>query len=88
MTREEFTAFNTVPVVQSDETVLDPPLKGIYVFAEGDLKYRNGIGDEITLTLPASADAGGSYPFFLFGRIDKVFDTGTTLTDAQMLGLR
>ena len=69
----------------SAEPSFDPPLLGVTVLAEGTLAFVNAKGDTVTLTLPASADAGGSYPFTLWGRIQQILDE-TTLEDAEIVG--
>lgn len=83
--REHLSDRTTKPIVQSDTTVIDPPLKGIVLLEGGALKYRDTEGNEVTKTFPAIG-AGGFYPFDFAMRIDMVFDTGTALTDAQMIG--
>lgn len=74
-------------VVQSDSTIYEPPLYGLIVWAPGDLSYKNERGSTITRTFPAVA-AGGYYPVAFITKIRQVLDTSTTLTDAQILGLR
>jgi hypothetical protein len=75
-------------IVQSDTTVISPPLRAIEVFTAGDLKVREaGSGTDFTLTFPAVA-AGGGYPYVFEGNFDKVYDTGTTILDAALLGFK
>ncbi len=75
-------------VVQSDTTVISPPLRALEVFAAGALKVREaGSATDFTLTLPAAA-AGGSYPYVLEMNIDKVYDTGTDIDNANLVGFK
>lgn len=86
MTFEELTNWTLKPIVQSDTTVYNPPLKAIDILAAGDLAVIDSEGTAATITFPAVA-AGGSYPHRWVCRVRQVLDTGTTLTDAQMVGL-
>lgn len=85
------TQFNLtgVAVAQSDTVNLVAPnhLKSIIFFASGTVSIVDSNGTTFALTLPAAAD-GGVYPWQLTMNIRRVNDTGTSLTDAQMLGLR
>jgi hypothetical protein len=74
------------PIVQSDTAEYSPPLKGIIILAAGDLKFDDVEGNTVTRTFVAAA-SGGAYPYTLELHIRRVYDTGTTLTDAQMIGL-
>lgn len=75
-------------IVQSDTTVISPPLRGIECFTTGTLKVREaGSGTTFALTLPAVAD-GGYVPYVLEMNIDKVFNTDTSIADAALLGIR
>jgi hypothetical protein len=85
MVNEQLANRTTRPIVQSDSTVISPPLKGIVLLEGGALHYRDTAGNEVTKTFPTMA-GGGIYPFVFEMRIDKVFDTGTVITDDQMIG--
>lgn len=76
-----------VAIVQSGDFVRTKlkPLQGVIILSAGDLKFTDIEDNTYTVTFPTAAN-GGSYPFDFKGRIRKIFDTGTTLTDAQMLG--
>jgi hypothetical protein len=86
MTIEQLYSLTVHPIVQSDSTVIDPPLKAIVILAAGDLSFVDSEDSTVTKTFPDAA-SGGAYPFVLPCRIRQVKDTGTTLTDAQMIGL-
>lgn len=75
-------------IVQSDTTVINPPLRAIEIFTTGDLSVREaGSGTIFTFTFPTVAN-GGLYPYVFEGNFDKVLDTGTTLADAALLGFK
>ena len=76
-----------VAITQSDTTVYDPPLYGVVVLATGNLSIVNEQGETITRTFPTAANGGG-YPFTFVARIRQVLASTTTLTDAEMIGLR
>lgn len=76
-----------VPITQSDTTVYNPPLHGLYIFATGDVSIVSYEGDTITRTFPTQSN-GGSYPFKFEGKIRQVLDTNTTANDADLLGYR
>ncbi len=77
-----------VAIVQSDTTVISPPLRAIEVFTAGTLKVRQaGDGEDIAVTFPTAAN-GGSYPYTFEGNFDKVYNTDTAIADAALLGLR
>lgn len=86
MTLEALTALNGIPIVQSDSTVIDPPLKFIVISEVGTLSFKNEKDVTIDFVVPAVA-AGGALPFILPGRIRKVL-AATTIADANLLGLR
>lgn len=76
-----------VAVTQSN-TVNEPfSLRGLDIFVAGTVKVTTIDDVDIAVTFPAAA-AGGSYPYRWEGQIKRVWDTGTSLTDAQMVGLR
>jgi len=83
---EALTCLNGVPIVQSNSTIINPPLKAIVLSEVGSLVYKNEHDVTCTFVVPAVA-AGGSLPYILPGRIRQVL-TDTTLADANMLGLR
>lgn len=75
-------------IVQSDTTVINPPLRAIEIFAAGALKVREaGSGTDFTKTFPVVA-SGGFYPYVFEGNFDKVYDTGTAIADADLLGFK
>jgi hypothetical protein len=75
-------------IVQSNTTVIDPPLRGLEIFVAGTLTVREaGSKTVFELEYPDQA-AGGSYPAILIMNIDQVRDSGTDMTDAQLLGFK
>lgn len=70
-----------VAIVQSDSTIIAPRLKGLYVTATGAVKVKSkGVDATINIT---------SAPVVLpFGNITQVFDTGTSIADADLWGIR
>jgi hypothetical protein len=75
-------------IEKSDTTVINPPLRAIEVFATGTLTVREaGSGTTFAFTIPDVAD-GGRVPYVLEMNIDQVFDTGTSIADAALLGFR
>ena len=78
-------------IVQSDSANQSYRLGGIIVNAAGTLKVGDPLGNTFTFTFTAFVAAGGVYSVFP-ARLDldivKVFDTGTTIADADMIGLR
>ncbi len=75
-------------ITQSDTTVINPPLRALEIFAVGSVKVREaGSGDDFTITIPAAAD-GGYVPYTFEGNFDKVYDTGTSIADAALLGFK
>ena len=75
-----------LPFALSDTVVLDPPLKAIDIMAEGDLKIQDIEGNDQVYVFPVAA-AGGAYPFRLHLLIQKVYDTGTDIPIAGLIGL-
>lgn len=74
-------------IVQSDSTVINPPLRAIECFVEGTLVVREaGSGTTFTFVLPAAA-AGGSYPYVVEGNFDQVL-AATTIADASLFGFK
>lgn len=67
---------------QSNTVPLPFVSNGIKCFAAGDVKFRTVAGDDDTITIPAGWVAGGHY--IIDTQVDLIYDTGTTLTDAQM----
>jgi len=83
----QLTNFRIVALTQSDSTVYEPPLRGIDVFAPGDVSIVAPQGDTITLPFPSVAN-GGSYPYRYWCPIRQVRDTGTAVADADLRGIR
>ena len=83
----------TVAIVQSDSTDYGRrPLKAIVILTADaavpdTIKITDIEGTAITITLPLFA-AGASYPITLPIGTRRVWATGTTLEDSEMLGLR
>lgn len=79
-------------IVQSDSANQTYRLGGIIVNAAGTLKVGDPLGNTFTFTFtefnPAAAGAYSVFPARLDLDIVKVFDTGTTIADADMIGLR
>jgi hypothetical protein len=72
-----------VPIVQSNSTVISPRLKGLYVHtaAAGTVKIMSK-GKDATINVPAGNTV------LPFGNITMVYDTGTTIADTDMFGIR
>lgn len=83
----DLTNLRGVAIVQSDTTVYDPPLLALEIFTTGDVSIVQPDGTTVTKTFPAAAD-GGAYPYRWWIRIRQVKDTGTTVADAALLGIR
>ena len=62
-------------------------LLGLDVFTTGDVSIETLDGTTITKTFPTAAN-GGCYPCRWLIQIRKIFDTATTVTDANLVGLR
>jgi len=75
------------PAVQSDSTVYDPPLYGVDIFTTGAVSIVTPQGDTITKTFPTAAN-GGHYPYRWIIEIRSLLDTGTTVTDANLVILK
>ncbi len=67
-----------VAITQADADLTDVLLE-LHTFATGDVKVTWGNGNAVTITVPAGQCV-------ILGPITRVWDTGTTLTNAQMLG--
>lgn len=82
-----------VSVTQSDTTEFGKqPLKAIMILtadasSADTIKITDTAGNDVTITLPLFV-AGAAYPVVLPFGIRKVWATGTTLEDAEMLGIR
>ena len=89
MTLEALSAINAVPIVQSDTTIINPPLKAIVLSAPGSLVFKNEHDVTCTFVVPAAVtdETVTALPFLLPGRIRQVL-AATTIADADMLGLR
>lgn len=74
------------PIVQSDTTIFNPPLKAIVVTAPGDLVIEGPDGVTVTVVCPAVA-SGGRYPTYVIGKVRRVL-AATTIADANLSGLR
>lgn len=82
------TAMNPENITQSDDTVYNPPLKYLAVFAvDGVIEVKNDKGDTVTFTIPSVAN-GGAAPFILPGRIRQVMNTNTTIANSALVGYR
>lgn len=79
-------------IVQHDTNRQTYRLGGIIVNAAGTLKVGDPLGNSFTFTFtefdPAQAGAYTSFPYRLDLDIDRVYDTGTTIADGDMIGLR
>lgn len=65
-------------ITQADSDLTDVLLE-LHTFAAGDVKVSWGNGNSATITVPAGQS-------IILGPITRVWDTGTTLTNAQMVG--
>ena len=72
-----------VAIVQSDSTVIAPRLKGLWInaAAAGTVKITS---KNVTAVIPFQIGS----QVLPFGNITQVFDTDTTLTDANIFGIR
>jgi D-aminopeptidase len=70
--------YGVIAIVQADAADLTEMVRGIYCNAAGDVKVGYHNGSSATHTVVAGQ--------VLWGMIDRVYDTGTTLTNAQMIG--
>lgn len=81
-----------VPIVQHDTNPQSFKLQGIIVNAEGTLKVRDAQGNEFTFTFTEfDATGPGAYSIFpsrLDIEVTHVLNTGTTIADGDMIGLR
>lgn len=80
---DNLTAVNIEAVSKSDTTIINPPFKYLLILGAGALAIQNHEGANVTVTFPT-----GSYPFLLPGRVRRIYDTGTTLTNSQIFGIR
>lgn len=76
-----------VPIVQSDTTTYNPPLRALQIFAAGNVEVVTPQGQTILKAIPDAA-AGGALPFLWEIPISKVMETNTTVADAGLLGYR
>lgn len=74
-------AAGSVPVVQSDATN-DLELLSLVVFAAGTVKFTDSRGNDDTWTIPA-----GAVPYTIPVRMTRVYNTGTSVADADLRGL-
>lgn len=72
-----------VAIVQSDSVLISPRLKGLWInaAAAGTVKLTS---KGVTAVIPFQIGS----QVLPFGNITQVFDTDTTLTDANMFGIR
>lgn len=87
MLNTEVHAPRFVVIAADDDVDIEPSLRGIDIFTEGDLSILTIEDETITRTFPAAAD-GGSYPFRWWAQIKRVLVTDTTILDAALIGLR
>jgi hypothetical protein len=72
----------TVAIVQHDTNDMSEPIRSLVVFAAGDVKFRSLNGTEDTWTIPEAA-----VPYTIPVAMVRVYDTGTTVADADMRGI-
>lgn len=72
----------TVAIVQHDTNDMDEPIRSLVVFAAGDVKFRSINGTEDTWTIPDAA-----VPYTIPVAMVRVFDTGTSISNANMRGI-
>lgn len=82
--RHLFQDLNAEDVVQSDSTLLEPMYCGLIISAPGTVTFLNGRGESCSFVVGATSVE----PVYLWGQITKVMDTGTTVADANLTGLR
>lgn len=75
-----------VAIVQSDDTIYNPPLKAIMVTLDGTLVVEGADNVTHTIVIPAAA-TGGSFPCYIIGRFRRVL-AATSIADANLHGLR
>ena len=78
--------FTPVAIVQSDTTIINPPLKGVLVTLDGTLVVEDVTGVTHTFVIPAAA-TGGRFPCFIAGRFRRVL-AATSQADANLHGYR
>lgn len=81
---EAMTAMNSENVTQSDSTVIDPPFKYLLITKAGTVTIKNEKDQSVLITIDASITSAVLVP----GRVRKVMDTGTSVSDANILGIR
>lgn len=71
--------FGVIAIVQHDTNDLAEMVRGVYCSAAGNVKLGFHNGSSATFTVVAGQ--------ILWGMIDRVYDTGTTIADASLVGL-
>lgn len=71
----------TVAITQAD-TDMSEPIRSLVVFAAGDVKFRGINGTDDTWTIPS-----GAVPYTIPVAMIRVWDTGTTVANADLRGI-
>ncbi len=71
----------TVAIVQAD-TDMSEPIRSLVVFADGAVKFTCIDGSVDTWTIPS-----GAVPYTIPVAMIRVWDTGTTVADANLRGI-
>jgi hypothetical protein len=79
VSREISSAAGSVTITKSNDTIYDPPGRGLYVGVTGNVAVRMA-GD---LSTPIFINVQGGTVLSIC--VDKVLDTGTTATDIILL---
>ena len=72
-----------VAITQSD-TVDTLNLRGIDIYADGDLHWESPNGETFTETFTVTT---GPTPYRFVAMIKRIYATGTTIADGNMVGL-
>lgn len=73
-----------VAIVQSDTVDQGNTLRGIEIWAEGTISAVTTMG----YTIPTRTITAAMLPFKWVGQFKRINDTGTTIADGDMSGLR
>ena len=76
-----------IPIdTSAGDHTFDTCLRGVDVFAPGDVHVTDDIGNDVTLTFPTVAN-GGCYPCRYIAQIRTIHDD-STVADSDLIGLR
>lgn len=72
-----------IPIVQSDTTIIHPTLRGVDIWAAGTIKLGDVIGNTY-----GPYTCAAPFPIRLTGQINMIYDTGTSIANADIVGLQ